>query len=36
VENYIIWYVVIDDENDKKIMEVRRFAFMGQDQNKMI
>jgi predicted membrane-bound dolichyl-phosphate-mannose-protein mannosyltransferase len=36
VENYIIWYVVIDDENNKKIMEVRRFAFMGQDQSKVI
>jgi hypothetical protein len=36
VDNYIIWYVVIDDEDDHKIMEVRRFAYMGQNQSKLV
>jgi plasmid stabilization system protein ParE len=35
VDNYIIWYVVIDEDNNK-IMEVRRFAYMGQNQNKLL
>ena len=27
VKNYVIWYVVIDDEGEDKIMEVRRFLY---------
>lgn len=36
VNNYIVYYVVIDDEGEDKIMEVRRFVYKGQDRNKMI
>jgi hypothetical protein len=36
VDNYIIWYVVIKDEDDNKIMEVRRLAYIGQNQNKLV
>ena len=31
VKNYIVYYVVIDDEGDDKIMEVRRLLFNRQD-----
>lgn len=36
VKNYVIWYVVIDDEGEDKIMEVRRFSYNKQNQNKLI
>lgn len=36
VKNYAIWYVVIDDEGEDKIMEVRRFLYNKQNQNKLI
>ena len=36
VKNYVIWYVVIDDESEDKIMEVRRFLYNKQNQNKLI
>ena len=36
VKNYVIWYVVIDDEGEDKIMEVRRFLYSKQNQNKLI
>ena len=36
VKNYVIWYVVIDDEGEDKIMEVRRFLYNKQNQNKLI
>lgn len=26
VKNYVVYYVIIDDEGDDKIMEVRRFS----------
>lgn len=32
VENYIIYYVVINDNPDDMIMEIRRFLYSGQDQ----
>ena len=32
VKNYIVYYVVIDDENPDKIMEVRRFLYNKQNQ----
>lgn len=31
VKNFVIYYVVIDDEGPKKIMEVRRFLYNGQN-----
>lgn len=35
VKNFIIWYVVIDDEGGK-IMEMRRFLYNRQDMEKLI
>lgn len=31
VKNFVIYYVVIDDEGDSKIMEVRRFLYNKQN-----
>lgn len=36
VKNYIIYYVIIDDEGDDKIMEIRRFLYNKQDRDKNI
>jgi toxin ParE1/3/4 len=36
VNNFTMYYVVIDDEADSPIMEVRRFFYRGQNQIKMI
>lgn len=36
VGNYIIYYVVIDDNADDKIMEVRRILYKGRDGEKLI
>ena len=36
VKNFVIYYVVIDDEGDDKIMEVRRFLYNKQDREKNI
>lgn len=36
VKNYIVYYVVIDDEGDEKIMEVRRLLFHRQDGENII
>ena len=36
VDNYIIYYVVIDDDPKDLIMEVRRFLYNGQNQNNMV
>lgn len=36
VKNYVVYYVVIDDECGNKIMEVRRFLYNKQDFNKII
>lgn len=36
VDNYVIYYVVIDDEGDDKIMEVRRILYKGQNRTNMI
>lgn len=36
VGNYIIYYVVIDDNPEDLIMEVRRFLYSGQNQYKLI
>lgn len=36
VKNFIIYYVIIDDEGPKKIMEVRRFTYNKQNRESLI
>ena len=36
VDNYIIFYVVIDDNPNDLIMEVRRFLYNGQNREMMV
>lgn len=36
VKNFVVWYVVIDDEGDDKIMEVRRFLYNKQDRDNLL
>ncbi len=36
VDNYIVYYVVIDDDPNDLVMEVRRFLYNGQDRNNMV
>ena len=36
VKNYIVYYVVIDDEGTEKIMEVRRFLYNKQNQKDFV
>ena len=36
VDNYTIYYVVIDDDPDDLVMEVRRFLYNGQNQKEMV
>ncbi len=36
VDNYVIYYVVIDDDPDDLIMEVRRFLHSGQNWKKLV
>ena len=36
VDNYIIYYVVIDDNPNDLIMEVRRFLYNGQNRDNMV
>lgn len=36
VKNFVVWYVVIDDESEEKIMEIRRFLYNRQNQNQFI
>lgn len=36
VKNYVVYYVVIDDVNCKKIMEVRRFLYNKQDHEQLM
>ncbi len=36
VDNYVIYYVVIDDNPDDLIMEVRRFLHNGQNREMMV
>lgn len=32
VDNYVIYYVVIDDDPEGLVMEVRRFLYKGQNR----
>ncbi len=36
VDNYIIYYVVIDDDPNDLVMEVRRFLYNGQNRDRMV
>ena len=36
VDNYIIYYVVIDDNPNDLVMEVRRFLYNGQNRDNMV
>ncbi|MBO5485314.1 MAG: type II toxin-antitoxin system RelE/ParE family toxin [Eubacterium sp.] len=36
VDNYIIFYVVIDDNPNDLVMEVRRFLYNGQNRDNMV
>lgn len=36
VKNFVVWYVVIDDECEDKIMEIRRFLYNKQNKNILI
>ena len=36
VKNFVIWYVVIDDEGSDKIVEIRRFLYNKQDKGKLL
>ena len=36
VDNYTIYYVVIDDDPNDLIMEVRRFLYNGQNRNELV
>ena len=36
VDNYIIYYVVIDDDPHDLVMEVRRFLYNGQNRDNMV
>lgn len=36
VKNYVVYYVVIDDEGPEKVMEVRRFLYNKQNTKKLL
>ena len=36
VKNFVVYYVVIDDEDEDKIMEVRRFLYNKQDVKRLL
>ena len=36
VDNYIIYYVMIDDEPNDLVMEVRRFLYNGQNRDNVV
>ena len=36
VKNFVIWYVVIDDEGEDKIMEVRSFLYNKQNKERLL
>ncbi len=36
VDNYIVYYVVIDDDPHDLVMEVRRFLYNGQNRDNMV
>lgn len=36
IGNYVIYYVVIDDNPEDLVMEVRRFLYNGRNRNKLV
>ena len=36
VDNYTIYYVVIDDDPNAPVMEVRRFLYNGQNRDGLV
>lgn len=36
VKNYVVYYVVIDNEGDGKVMEVRRLLYNRQDRDSTV
>lgn len=36
VKNFVAWYVVIDDEGEDRIMEMRRFLYNKQDKDRLL
>ena len=36
VKNFVVWYIVIDDKGNDKVMEIRRFLYNKQDKNKLL
>ena len=36
VDNFIVYYVVIDEENGKKVKEVRRLLYRGQNRDVIV
>lgn len=36
IDNYTIYYVVIDDEPNDLVMEVRRFLYNGQNRDELV
>ena len=36
VKNFVVYYVVIDDEGPQRIMEVRRFLYNKQDRETLV
>lgn len=36
VKNYVVYYVVIDDEGPEKVMEVRRFLYNKQNMKRLL
>ena len=36
INNFVVYYVVIDDEGSEKIMEVRRFLYNKQDSERLV
>ena len=36
VNNFVVYYVVIDDDPNNKIMEVRRFLYKRQDSENIV
>ena len=36
VKNFVVWYVIINDEDEDKFMEVRRFLYNKQDRGNLL
>ena len=36
VKNFVAWYVIIDDEGEDRIMEMRRFLYNKQDKDRLL